>query len=174
MSSLDANPITLNKQSPLNFVLRLQRAPSLSYFCNTVKIPDVVLGVTDVGSPSLTVPFIGDHMRFGPLEITFQVDSDLQNYLEVFNWLKGIGNPSNKGKILQILEDNANWTGYGVYSDIQLLTTDSYRNPSFQINFERAFPFAVSGLHFETVDPDVHFITCSVGFRFTEMHVETI
>ena len=170
MSATDNNPISFNLQSPLNFSFKILRAPSTTYFCQSVKIPDVTLESANVPSPSILVPMAGDHVAFSPLTLTFKVDDDLQNWLEMFNWMTTAGNVENVSREYKIMENNPNYAGYGIYSDLQLFTIDSQKNPSYVVTFERCFPSSLSGPNFDTMNTTVKYISSTVTFKYTKFH----
>ena len=41
------------------------------------------------------VPIPGDKIEFGDLTIRFLVDEDLTNYMEIQNWIRGLGFPES-------------------------------------------------------------------------------
>jgi hypothetical protein len=171
MAATDTNPISLDLQSPLNFMFTIKRAPATSYFCQDVKIPNVSLPAVKVPSPSLTVPMIGDHVVYEPLSLTFKVDDNLQNWLEMYNWLKAIGNPENTSQNYITLENNKNYSGYGIYSDLQLFILDSQKNPTYLFTFERCSPTFLSGPHFESTDNSIPYINSTVNLSYTKFKI---
>lgn len=171
MTAVGHNPININYQSEKKFVFKLQRAPALSYFCQSVNIPDISLQAAMAPTPSLRVPLQGDHMIFNPLTLTFKIDESLQNWLEIFNWLTGIANPDNKKIPYDLISKNPDWTGYGIYSELQLFVMDSKNNPTYIFNFEHCFPSSLSGPKFQSTEQDVTYIESTVQFLYVKYNV---
>lgn len=171
MTILDHNPINLNYQNEKKFVFKIKRAPALSFFCQTAPIPDIQLPAAYAATPSLRIPFQGDHLQYNPLVLSFKIDESLQNWLEMFNWITGIGNPENKKIPYDLIANNPDWTGYGVYTNLQLFVLDSQNNPTYIFHFDHAFPTSLSGPKFESIQDDVQFITSSVSFLYSIYHV---
>ena len=168
MSVLESQPQTLNLASELNFQFILQRAPSVSYFCQEFTIPDVGLPSARVPTPSRLIPFVGDHMVFENLSLTFKIDEDLQNYLEIFNWMHAIGNPNNTGTQYTQLEKNKDYSGYGIYSDIQVFTLDTQKQTKYVVTFKHCSPISLTGPKYTTKNPSVNYMPSTVNFTYTD------
>jgi hypothetical protein len=172
MPATDKNPISINLQSPTNFKFALKRAPSLSYWCQTFDVPGISCPPARSPSPSLSVPFIGDHLVFAPLHLTFKVDDDLQNWLEIFNWMNAITNPDGDAITYKILQANPQYTGYGLLSDLQVFQLDSQKQATLVYHFNDAFPVALSGPRFDASNGnDFGYITSSVSFTYVKYNV---
>jgi hypothetical protein len=171
MAAVDQQPISVNLQQAQGFSFNLKRAPSLSYWCNNVKIPSIRLPQIRTPSPSLSIPNIGDHIEYGPFMVEFQVDDELQNWLEIFNWMDGIANPQNKKKIFEKLEDAPPLSPYGEKSDLSVFQYDAMRNPHLIYTFERAWPTELSGVVFQSTDTNVQYLKASVTFLYTKYSI---
>lgn len=171
MTVLSENPISLNLQSELNFKFMLRRAPATEYWCQTFKVPNITLPPSRVPSPSLRVPMQGDHLVFEDLTLTFKIDDQFQNWLEMHNWMTGIGNPNNTGNNYTQLESNPNYLGYGLYSDLQLFVMDSQHQATLVFNFERCSPIFLSGPQFVTKDGTVNYMDSTVNFSYLKYHI---
>jgi len=171
MTVLSENPISLNLQSELNFKFVLKRAPATEYWCQTFKVPNITLPAARVPSPSLRVPMQGDHLIYDDLTLTFKIDDQFQNWLEMHNWMTAIGNPTNTGKNYTQLESTPNYTGYGLYSDLQLFAMDSQHQVTLVFNFERCSPIFLSGPQFVTKDGTVSYMDSTVNFSYLKYHI---
>jgi len=155
------NPLLINY-----FEFSLNRIPNIVYFCQAANLP---------GIESLEVeqPTIFSHpiklpvgaVRFDPLVITFKVDENLKNWLEIHNWIK----------------DNSNYLGNDIKntyqdqaSDAILMITNSSYKPKIKVNFRRIFPIKLSGIQFNTVTPDSMEAIATVTFSYTDYVVEYI
>ena len=166
-------PENRNFLSPTGFKFTLKRTPKVSFFCNQANIPDLTLGVAVQPSYTKMLPTPGDIIEFGDLNIRFLVDEDLQNYLEIQNWIRGLGFPETLQEIY-----NFQQTGFinakieaqkllGLYSDgtLQVLTSASV--PNFQIVFKDLFPYSLGTLSFDATSTDVQYFTADVSFKYT-------
>ena len=84
-----------NFLAPIGFKFSLQRSPGVAFFCNQANIPDLQLGVAIQPNPLRDLPVPGDKVEFGDLNLRFLVDEDLKNYMEIQNWIRGLGYPES-------------------------------------------------------------------------------
>ena len=166
MSAIDNTPTNKNFLSPLNFRFQIKKAPHVNFFIQRVNIPSIALRSPDTPNPFVKIPYPGEHLDFGELRISFKVDEDFQNYLEIHNWLKALGKPEEFEQYKTISEIPS-YTGEGIYSDISLIALSSAKMPNFDITFTDAFPTSLSDLNFNTTDSDVNYIEASATFKYT-------
>ncbi len=172
MSAVDNTPTNKNFLSPLNFKFIMKRAPHVNFFIQKITIPGIELPTVMVPSPVIRVPEPGDHLDFEELGITFRVDEDLKNYLEVQNWLRAVGKLTYDS--YKDLKTTPNYIGESLKSVISVTVLTSYKNPNYEIIFEDAFPIRVSGLTFDTTLEDVNYLEAEASFRFTKYEIRKI
>jgi hypothetical protein len=173
MSIIENTPDNKNFLSPLNFRFQIKRAPHINFFIQRVNIPEISIQNTNHPNPFVKIPYSGEHIDYGELRLSFKVDEDLQNYLEIHNWIKGLGFPKNFGQY-KTLNDGNILEGNGLRSDISVIVLNSNKNPNYEIVYVDAFPVALSGLQFETTDTTVDYLTASAEFRYTYYEIEKI
>ncbi len=173
MSALDNIPSNKNFLSPLGFKFLIKKAPYVNFFAQQVNIPSITLQSPEPNNPFVRTPIPGEHLTFGELRVTFKVDEDLKNYLEVQNWIKGLGKPENFAQYAA-LQDQPKWTGEGVYSDISVVILSSTKMANFEATFVDAFPVFLSDLVFNTVDENVNYISASATFKYTYYTITNI
>ena len=86
---------TNNFLSPTGFKFALKRSPGVAFFCNQANIPSLDLGIAEQPSYLKNIDVPGDKIQFGDLNLRFLVDEDLVNYMEIQNWIRGLGYPEN-------------------------------------------------------------------------------
>ncbi len=155
----------LNMLSPLNFKFTLKRAPNLNFFVQRINIPGVALPKVDTPNPLIKIPLSGDHLEYDELDITFKVDENLQNYLEVHNWVRALGKPSFNE--YSVLANQATYTGEGLKSDIVVTVLTSQKNSNYEFIFKDAFPISISSISFQSTDESVNYIEASARFVYT-------
>jgi hypothetical protein len=174
MSIIDNTPVNKNFLSPLNFKFTLKRAPHINFFLQKVNLPQVSINPTPIYSNLLIdIPVPGEFVTFNPLNITFKIDEDMQNYLEIFNWIKALGDYGRDGDY-EKLQNAQPGSGLGIYSDISLMVLSSTKMPNYEITFVDAFPTSLTALSFNTVDSDVNYIEASAEFRYTIFEIKNI
>ena len=177
MSAITNTPTNRNFLSPLNFRLVLQRAPSLNFFLQGASIPGLSFeGYVNLTNPFAKIPLPGDHINYSPLTISFMVDEDLSNYLEIFNWMLYIGGPTS-------IDPGAVQSPYGldnsittdpmqaIRSDIKLMILSSAKNPNLEITFNDAFPSQLGELQFNTTAGTINYLESSVTFEYVKYSI---
>lgn len=146
--------LTSNKNllSPLGFRLTIDatKYANVEFFLTQVSIPDVSLGEIQVDYRNTRGYLAGDKIDFSPLVGTFKIDEDMENYKEVFNWIKGNKDGSVK-------------------NDIILHITNSNNNINNQIRFTDAFPTNLSNVQFDIQGGSVEYLNADVTFRYDLM-----
>ena len=163
-----------NYLAPVGFKFNLQRSPGVAYFCNQANIPDISLGVAIQPNPLRDIPVPGDKMEFGDLNLRFLVDEDLTNYMEIQNWMRGLGYPESIGQFEE-LEKSGRATlpqryqrfGDQVYSDGTLQILSSNMVAKFNVFFKDLFPVSLTTLTFDATDTDIEYFTADVSFKYT-------
>lgn len=177
MSAVDNTPTNRNFLSPLNFKMVLQRAPMISFFLQSFSLPGLTFeGSMFMPTPFVKVPIPGDHLNFAPLTVSFAVDEDMRNYLEIFNWISSIAGPTS------ITPGEPNNT-YGldnsigidplstIRSDIKIIILSSSKNPNIEITFRDAFPSALGEMSFATTASSVNYLESSVTFEYLKYEI---
>ena len=173
MSVLDNQPINQSFLSPLGFKLQIKKTPHVNYFVQKVTIPNVSLGTADIDSPFTKIPFPGTKLSFGNLQVTFKVDEDMANYLEIYSWLRDVGFPDNFAQYSNIAGQSVT-SGAGVFSDITLITLSSAMNPNKEITFFDCFPVDLSSIDLDSTSADVEYVTATVTFANRRFDVKTL
>ena len=69
--------------------------------CQSASIPEVSIGTRDIQTPVKDYTIPGDKMTYGDLQLKFLVNEDLDNYYEIYKWLKGLSNPKHQNQFLE-------------------------------------------------------------------------
>lgn len=155
-----------NMLSPVGFKFQLHRSPEIEFFVQSVNLPGITIGSTEVPTPFINIPVYGDHINFSELEITFKINEDMSNYLEIFDWITAIGFPDEFDQHRNIA-NRPNYTGEGIYSDASIMILTSAMNPKIKIEIRDMFPVSLSSLIMDTTDENISYIDATASFRFT-------
>ena len=161
-----------NFLSPTGFKFALTRTPKVGFFCNQANIPDLNLGIAMQPSYTKMLPTPGDIIEFGDLNLRFLVDENLENYMEIQNWMRGLGFPENLSQFTELEESGLVRGNYlkdrqNIYSDGTLQVLTSSQIPNFQITFKDLFPYSLSTMIFDATDSDIQYFTADVSFKYT-------
>ena len=173
MTAISTQPSNPSFLSPLGFKLQIKKLPTVNYFIQSVNIPSVSLGTADAETPFVKIPFPGTKLTFGNLQVTFKVDEDMKNYMEIYDWLKGVGFPDNFAQYTNVA-GAALASGDGVYSDISLIVMTSAMNPNMEVTFFDCFPVDLSELNFDSTSADVEYITATVSFANRRFDIKAL
>ena len=162
-----------NFLSPLGFKFALKRSPSVAFFCNQANIPEMTLGIAEQPTPFKDIPVPGDKIQFGDLQLRFLVDENLENFMEIQNWIRGLGYPENMDEFQDLTEQSVlggfgyAQSGDNIYSDGTLQILSNNLVPAFQVVFSDLFPYSLSTVQFDATDTDVEYFTADVSFKYT-------
>ena len=170
-----------NFLSPVGFKFALKRTPKTAFFCNQANIPDLSLGVAEQPTYLKNIPIPGDKIDFGDLSLRFLVDEDLGNFMEIQNWIRGLGFPETLIEFDELEERDPMFRGGGfgqfaksgdkIYSDGTLQILSSNLVPKFQVVFKDLFPTTLSTLTFDATDEDINYFTAAVSFKYTIFNI---
>ena len=167
------NPENNNLLSPLNFVMRIQRAPSTNWFIQKLNMPGVQLRPVIQNTPFADIWQPGDHLTYSPFKIQFRVDESLQNYFELLNWITALGLPKDFEPYAALAKE-PEWTGLGIKSDISLTILDSARNALYTVYFHDSFPIDLSDMNFDLTPQGINYQFASATFRYTTYTFEKV
>lgn len=156
-------PDTLNPLAGNSFKFTIQRLPDVEYFLQEVELPSVSLQAPDQMNSYTAIPLPGDVITYDTLDISFMIDSKMQNYKSVFNWIEGLGFPESNGQFVALEKASSG----NLYSDATLQIMDQLGNVASTIQFVDCVPISLSGLQFQTSTDDVQYLVGRASFRYT-------
>ena len=126
--AISESSLTSNKNflSPVGFRLILARAPNVEFFCQAAGLPGLNLGQIIQPNQFSNVPRPGSKIEFEPLSIRFRIDENMENWLEIMNWLYELGRPTNFSGATSEPER---------FSDATLVILSSHNNPNKRVIF---------------------------------------
>lgn len=162
-----------NYLSSTGFKFLLNRAPKTAFLCNKANIPGITLGVAEQSNYLVNpIPHPGDNMVFEDFEIDFIVDEDMENYMEIQFWMRGLGFPETLAEIYDWQNDPDSYLYGGLdanmnlYSDGTLFILNSNLRLNHQIRFRKMFPYRLSELSFDATNTEEEYFTASVSFKY--------
>jgi len=163
-----------NFLSPTGFKFALKRSPGVAFFCNQANIPSLDLGIAEQPTYLKNIDVPGDKIQFGDLNLRFLVDEDLMNYMEIQNWIRGLGYPEKISEFNDLenqsilgAETKFGQSGDDIYSDATLQILSNNLVPQFQVIFSDCFPYSLSTVTFDATDTDIEYFTADVSFKYT-------
>ena len=160
------------------FSFTVNRAPTLGFFGNAVNVPGLNMNTTVQPNYLRNIPRPGTQLDFNDLTLRFLVDQGLENYIEIQNWLRGIGFPEslseiydwqNTGPVRKSNKDEINLT-----SDGTMTILNGINRPVFSVIFKDLFPTSISDLQFDSQTTDVEYLTAQVTFKYSVYNITDV
>ena len=191
-SPLNRQPDKLDYSSPTQFRFILNQIPKVQFFVQAANIPGISLGESVLPTPYKDIPYVGDKVTYDNLTIQFIVDEHLENYIEMHNWMIGIGFPKSRQQFTNFRSTTSNTSNAAgraqtdigkvgqsvperpLYSDATLSILSNKNNPLVEIRFSDCFPASLTGLDYTQQVSDVEYLTASVDFRYKLYEIVTL
>ena len=165
-------PTNKNMLGQVGFRLVMDRLPTVTYFSQTVGLPGISLsGAPVIPNPVIDFPLPGEKLTFSPFNVTFRVDEDMKNFLELYNWLVGLGAPESPDQYRRFQNASVNQNNL---SDGTLVILSSKYNPNLRVKFRGMFPESISELQFNTSASDIDYLEATATFRYRDYAIETV
>ena len=167
-----------NFLSSVGFRFTLNRARKVSFFANQANLPGMNLGVTEQPKYKKNIDIPGDKIAFNDFTLRFLVDENLENYMQIHKWMRGLGYPDSLNDIFDLQVEGDNTIGYdsqsmNIYSDGTLQVVNSSNRVQFEVVFEDMFPYDLSDLQFDATSQETEYFTAEVSFKYTIYHILT-
>ena len=132
-------------------------------------LPSIDANPVERSTPLSSVYDVSDRLRYNDFDLTFIIDENMRNYIEIFDWMKGINSPETLNQYAA-LEDSKD----GITSDITVLLLNSHKNPHIRITMINAFPVGLTSVDLNLVNQDVTYAEASVTFRYDRFLIEQL
>ena len=133
------------------------------------------MGVANQPTYLKDIPIPGDKLEFEDFTVRFLVDENLENYMEIQNWMRGLGYPESLNEIYNLQKEKSNTVNsekiMNIYSDGSLIALNSTNNIIFKVTFNDMFPVYLSSLQFDATDTSGEYFTAEVTFKYTLYNV---
>ena len=181
MSELWPNQLSnRNFLSPVGFKFSIIKIPKADFFANQAMIPGVDLGFAEQPTYLKNLPIPGDKMSYGDFQLRFLIDENMENYLEVHNWLRGLGYPQNIEEFQDLKKGDKYYpeksakSPYNEYSDGTLFIYNSSFIVNTKVKFKDLFPTSLSSIEFDATSGDIDYATAEVNFKYSIYDIEVV
>ena len=106
MSTYSTQPENFNYFNPIGFKFEVDKLPNVNFFCQSARLPGLTLGEATQPNPFRDIPTPGDKILFEELTIRFVVDEELENWLEMKEWIFGLGYPNSTDEYNELSKTN--------------------------------------------------------------------
>lgn len=193
MTTVSRQPTTMDYVSPTQFKFTIAQLPKVEFFITNCNLPGINLGSAVIPTPFKTIPMMGDELTFENLSVGFQVSENLENYIELHNWLLAIGFPKSREQFSQFRSTTSNTptatrggastdigktglqtTSNPLFSDATLTILSNKNNPLVEIRFQDLYPVSLSSLDFTQENTGVDYIKATSEFTYKIYEIVTI
>jgi len=169
-----------NYLSPVGFKFVITKAPKADFFSNSASIPGINLGFALQPNYLRDIPVAGDKLTFEDFNLSFFVDENLENYMEVQNWLRGLGYPDSVEEFIDLKKDDTYTpdpsakNALNEYSDATLIVYNSSFNEIVKVKFRDVFPVSLSTINFDASVGDIDYVTADATFKYSIYDIEVM
>ena len=148
-----------NYLTPTNFKFSIKRLPHVSFFCQTATIPGLSFSPVEIPTPFKSLYKPGGPLELGTFTITVLVDENMQNYLEIYNWMIGLTFPDKFSQFADLRD------GDGLYSDATLHIMSNAKNPNVEVKMKDIFPISLGDINMSVNQSDTQPASVDISFQ---------
>ena len=157
-----------NFLSGVGFKFNLTKFPKVDFFSNSARIPELNLELTRQPSYLKNIDVPGERLTYGDLTLRFLVDENMENYISVYTWLKGLGFPESTQQFKDLTTDRDGIRDpKEAFCDGTLRILNSNYREVAKVKFNDLFPTSLTSLDFDATNTDVQFFTAEATFKYT-------
>ena len=152
----------INFLAPNNFEFSIDNLtyPNAGFLVTAVNLPNFSIGSANIAMATRVSPQHADKVTYENLSLTFIVDENMVNYLELHDWM-----------LAQVIQ-NDNYPEDSKRRDCKLIVNSSNNNAVRRITFVDAFPIDLSPLEFTSTIGSVDYLTCTSTFAYSYFKIE--
>ena len=157
-----------NFLSGVGFKFNLSKFPKVDFFSNSARIPELNLELARQASYLKNIDIPGERLTYGDFTLRFLVDENMENYISVYNWLKGLGFPESTQEFRDLTTDKDGIRDpKEAFCDGTLRILNSNYREVAKVKFKDLFPTSLTSLDFDATNTDVQFFTAEATFKYT-------
>ena len=164
-----------NYLSPIGFLFILDKANKVSFLCQKAEIPTISLGEVNIPTRGLVPIPVEGNIRYSEFTIEFIVDENLENYMQLHNWMRALGTPQELKERKLWREEYESVKGQDYrFSDATLQVLNNNNIANFDVVFKDLFPVNLSTLSFDVTGNDNDYFTATCTFKYTLYEVRNV
>ena len=163
-----------NFLSGVAFKFNLSKFPKVDFFSNSARIPELNLELTRQPSYLKNIDVPGERLTYGDLTLRFLVDENMENYISIYTWLKGLGFPETTREFKDLTTDkDGQRDPKEAFCDGTLRILNSNYREVAKVKFIDLFPTSLTSLEFDATNTDIQFFTAEATFKYTIYNLES-
>ena len=168
-----------NFLSPIGFRFVLADFPKIAYFSQSANIPGIGVNTVEqhtmLGRP---IPWDSHGLNYEPFNLNFLVDENLENYLILHNWIRGLGIGEDfieRSELEATSLESRPLSGHGRIvnprADGSLAILNSNFQTNFWVTFKDMFPVSLNALEFSATIDGTEYAMAQASFRYTSYNI---
>lgn len=129
------------------FQIFIHKLPKVSFAATKFDLPGISGSAPQSPTPFNPINMAYDKIEYSPLTLDFIVDENLDNYISVFNWMKGLGTDEKFKQRVDLKNQ--------LVTDVTVVMYSSSDNPVKTVEFKNCMPTALSNIQLSTNEQDV-------------------
>lgn len=163
--------LTDNKNflQPTGFMVSIERSKygNLEYFAQSVTHPGASVNITEMPVPRIrAIPYAGDTIDYGQLDVELILDEDMKAYREMQDWLERLVNEPNLTR-----REAENKGTAPTSADITVTILTSHNNTNLRIRYNDCIPTQLGQITLSSTGGSVSYITFATTFRFRDFEI---
>ena len=157
-----------NFLSGVGFKFNLTKFPKVDFFSNSARIPELNLELARQASYLKNIDIPGERLTYGDFTLRFLVDENMENYISIYTWLKGLGFPETTREFKDLTTDkDGQRDPKEAFCDGTLRILNSNYREVAKVKFNDLFPTSLTSLDFDATNTDIQFFTAEATFKYT-------
>ena len=147
--------------SPVGFRLLIDslKYPNVQFNVQTASIPEITVNAATYATPQRNIEIYGDKIEYASFDISFLINEDLTNYLEIHDWLFGLVTEPETRAIRKS-------------RDMTLFMLGSHNNVVREVEFIDAYPTSLSTVEFDAKNTNIEYLTANTSFNYSYFKVK--
>ena len=159
---LTRQPDNLNPLLPTYFQFSMKRCPHVTFFCQGANLPSISASPLEQPTRFVGIPHAPGIPEFDDLTINFIVDEEMNNWLELYEWIRSTVHTDDFKEYEASPEH---------YTDATLTILNSAMNPKIRVQFNNILPTSLSGLEFDSTTTVPEALIATATFRYTNYEI---
>ena len=165
-TAYNRQPSTDNYLNNNSFKFAIEKIPTVTYFCQKANVPALSFGFVEQPTKYGTRLYVsGSQYEYESLEVTFIVDENMKNYMEIYDWMRSMGNVEDFSEYIEVQRHQ---------SEATLLILNSAYRPIYSTNFYGVFPTRLGSIDFDSAITETEPIVVSASFQYRSYDITPI
>ena len=191
---LARQPSNIDYANNTQFRFDIMKLPNVQYNVIRANIPGLSFdGNAEYTTRFKRIPAMGEVVNYEDLNLTFIVQENFANYIEVHDWIIGIGFPQSTTQFANAIASGETGLKPNAGGDVSRTNTSSKvanisalesdatltiltnkNNPTVRVNFKSLYPSALTGVEYDVQSTTTTPLTATVTFKYSIYEFETL